>query len=480
MKILYYNWIQFDKKNNSGGGVNVYQKNVIEYLINNTEHEVYFLSSGIYYDLISKRIRIVESTNEFGKRCHTFKLINSTCMAPVKAIYEDIDTYLSDMKVYQVFASFVKKHGFDVIHFNNIEGLPLNCLKIKRDFPDIKVLYSQHNYYMFCPQVNLFYNNSHTCEGCKNGINCRECLAGSVSKSQFKNYYKLDTFLERVHLETVSQKAKLFFKHLYLKKRGSSVQEVASESKASASIASAEDFKRYLKHNVGVLNKYVDSVLAVSDRAREIALKNGVDKDKVHTVYVGTKVAEQAVKKYHGRTNDDYIVLGFMGYFEILKGLEFLLNALERLPEELQNKVAFKCYAGRKTKEDDLLISRIKKLDESLVFSEYHDGYNHSELPDIMKQIDLGVIPVLWEDNLPQVAIEFTAYGVPVLSSDLGGARELSKCDGFVFEAGNEEDFIDKLKNIVTHSEMADEYFEGLMKPVTVEEHINNMFKYYV
>ena len=28
MKILYYNWIQFDKKNNTGGGVNVYQKNL--------------------------------------------------------------------------------------------------------------------------------------------------------------------------------------------------------------------------------------------------------------------------------------------------------------------------------------------------------------------------------------------------------------------------------------------------------------------
>ena len=37
MRILFYNWIQFDKKNNSGGGVNVYQKNTIDYLIKNTQ-----------------------------------------------------------------------------------------------------------------------------------------------------------------------------------------------------------------------------------------------------------------------------------------------------------------------------------------------------------------------------------------------------------------------------------------------------------
>ena len=52
MKILFYNWIQFDKKNNFGGGVNVYQKNLIEYFISHTDDEIYFLSSGVDYNLI--------------------------------------------------------------------------------------------------------------------------------------------------------------------------------------------------------------------------------------------------------------------------------------------------------------------------------------------------------------------------------------------------------------------------------------------
>jgi hypothetical protein len=33
MRILYYNWIQFDNKQNQGGGVNVYQRNIIDFLI---------------------------------------------------------------------------------------------------------------------------------------------------------------------------------------------------------------------------------------------------------------------------------------------------------------------------------------------------------------------------------------------------------------------------------------------------------------
>ena len=54
MKLLYYNWIQFDNREGIGGGVNVYQKNLIEYLVNNTDDEVYFLSSGWAYDAFNQ------------------------------------------------------------------------------------------------------------------------------------------------------------------------------------------------------------------------------------------------------------------------------------------------------------------------------------------------------------------------------------------------------------------------------------------
>ena len=42
MKILYYNWEQFDNPKHIGGGVTVYLNNLITYLINNTDNEIYF------------------------------------------------------------------------------------------------------------------------------------------------------------------------------------------------------------------------------------------------------------------------------------------------------------------------------------------------------------------------------------------------------------------------------------------------------
>ena len=474
MRILFYNWIQFDKKNNSGGGVNVYQKNTIDYLIKNTDHEIFFLSSGIYYDVVSKKIRITETKNEYGERCKTFKLINSRCMAPVKAMYEDIDTYLKDMDVYRVFASFIAKNNIDVVHFNNLEGLPLNCLKIKRDFPDIKVVYSLHNYFMFCPQVNLFYNGEENCKDFCNGKACTKCLGGSIGRSQFSTYYRIDTSLEKLHMEKQSENIKLFFKNAYQKLKGKK-QDVQEEE----TVGEAADFFKFRRHNVGTLNKYVDVILAVSDRVRDIAVSFGVQPEKVKTCYIGTKVAEESLGRYHGRADENCFTIAFMGYFEKVKGLEVLLDALEEAPEELCKKLKFKCYARRKVESDDVQIQRIKKLGDKLYSAEHYDGYNHDELPDIMKSIDLGIVPVIWEDNLPQVAIEFAAYGVPVLTSNLGGAQELSRCEDFRFEAGNTKDLIAKLEKIVNDSSLPDKYFAEAMKLVTVKEHIDALLDYY-
>ncbi len=76
----------------------------------------------------------------------------------------------------------------------------------------------------------------------------------------------------------------------------------------------------------------------------------------------------------------------------------------------------------------------------------FYNGYTHAQLPRILAGVDLGVVPVLWEDNLPQVAIECVASGVPILTSNRGGAQELLNCPALVFKAGSTGDFLAKIE----------------------------------
>lgn len=132
-----------------------------------------------------------------------------------------------------------------------------------------------------------------------------------------------------------------------------------------------------------------------------------------------------------------------------------------------------------KDENDKINVEKIKELNRKLKSATHINGYNHNELPKIYENIDLGIVPVIWEDNLPQVAIEYVAYGVPVLCSDLGGAQELSAAKEFVFKAGDIKDFQNKIIKIIKNRKLLKKYFDEKQKLTTMDEHVKTLMKFY-
>ncbi|MCO4770347.1 MAG: glycosyltransferase [Deltaproteobacteria bacterium] len=61
------------------------------------------------------------------------------------------------------------------------------------------------------------------------------------------------------------------------------------------------------------------------------------------------------------------------------------------------------------------------------------------QVPDLLRAHDVVVIPSIWAENAPLVALEARAHGRPVLASDLGGLVELvqHEVDGLRFPPGD-------------------------------------------
>lgn len=136
----------------------------------------------------------------------------------------------------------------------------------------------------------------------------------------------------------------------------------------------------------------------------------------------------------------DFLRLVFLGndiYYEE-KGYPFLLNALEKLDKERAAKVELVLTV--KQNEDEKVTAHLKRFK----FIKIIHGYKHADLPEICEGCHLSVVPVVWEDNLPQIAIESVTYGVPVPASDFGGASELCSSDAVKFKCGDEERFFEK------------------------------------
>lgn len=466
MRILYYNWIQFDNEQNQGGGVNIYQRNIIDYLIKNTEHEIYFISSGWKYNPLNTKTYIKKTKNMFGEKCKSFEIINSSIMAPAFAMYMNPKKFIEDNGSYEIFDKFIEENGsFDVIHFNNIEGISVNVLRLKEKYPNTKFIVSIHNYQPICPLVQYFQNhNVCICNDFQNG---KECLKCSDVKPNKKEYYKHCKYFYYDLL-----KGKYKFLRLPFKLFSKLFKHRSKNFIGSIEMMNPEDYVKYRNHNVKLLNKYADSILAVSDRVRQIMIKNGVQTNKIVTSYIGTKFAGNELG--HSITNSiEPFTIAYLGYERVDKGFFFLIDALSKLDKDIASKINIVLAVAKLHKEN--IVGKLDNFNKVII----HNGYTHKDLPNILKEVNLGIVPVLWEDNLPQVAIEMVACGVPILCSDYGGASELCNSNIFKFKGNNLEDFINKLNSIVQHPELLQEYWKNHQSLTTMEFHIRELVKIY-
>lgn len=467
MKLLYYNWIQFDNREGIGGGVNVYQKNLIEYLVNNTDDEVYFLSSGWAYDAFNQSTRIEKTDNIFSKtnRCHTYEVINSTIMAPAFENHMNPGRYVKDLDTVNIFAKFIKEFGaFDVIHFNNMEGIYINVLKLKKIFPNTKFIVSIHNYQLICPLVQYFQDNTNKiCNDFHAGTDCLNC---AFNRPKYKDYAKRASRYWILHtkFKIVKPISDLLIKFKCIDK--------SRELMGGAETMKAEKYQLYRRHNIEQLNKYADAVLSVSQRTAEIMMERGLKPGKSKVLYIGTKVAEAQVGKSIAHKGS-VLTIAYLGYKRIDKGFYFLLEALSLLDTRIASKVNLVLAVRGATVEE--VYSKVPNISKVTIFN----GYSHHELKHILNDVDLGVIPVLWEDNLPQVSIEMVSMGVPILCSSFGGASELCGDNDFVFEGGNSIDFINKLSKFVEHPNLIDKYWGKAMKLKTMGIHYRDLMQFY-
>lgn len=461
MKILFYNWVQFDNKEKAGGGVSVYIKNLIEYFTNNTDYEVYFLGSGNKYNPLVDHPYIAKSKNVFGKKCNTYEVINSDVFGPLGNLCWDLDRYLNDTSTTDVMEQFIRQHGpFDIIHIQNIGGFGQNFLKMKEKFPNTKFVFDLHNYNCFCMNSYLFnHEKQEMCLDNHNGQDCLTCyLHKEPSDKLYKNRVKL--YWSEHLLDKLIYKFSHGFKNLY--KNDYKKYYVTKYKNCKCN---AESYVKFRENNVKYINENFDLILAVSKKVKEVAVNYGLDANKIKVSYIGTKFAEVAKPPKEYDSNKKFKI-AYLGYANVLKGFFFLINALSSIPEDIAKNIDL-VFAAKGAKE-----KYVKNKLSHFNSVEIINGYTHDNIQDILEDVTLGVVPVLWDDNLPQVAIEMVSNGIPILCSDFGGASELSSSELFKFKGGDVEDFKIKLTHLIQNPQSLSEYWKGHNGLMTMDKHV--------
>ncbi|RGP38497.1 glycosyltransferase [Pseudotabrizicola alkalilacus] len=490
MKILYVNWVDYLDPEGRGGGVSLYQRNLMRALSGVAGVEASFLACGTSYDPLRPNPRWeVMRHGPRQDRQRRFDLVNSGTLAPGHASFGQA-TQVSHPATEAVFFDFLARTGpYDVIHFNNLEGIPVDVLRLKDRFPASRLVLSLHNYYPFCPQVNFWQDEARNCVDDEQGRRCVTCLPQSWNPAQIRAGHGLAYRMKVLGIPPDSWVFRQTFRVIFGlgrrlgRLRGQRKRQTLLAGSRQADAALALAGMAFVKRRAAMvqqrINTHCDLVLCVSDRVRQIALREGVRPEKAVTNYIGTVEAQNyaaAPERGPILRPDGTVKLAYFGYMRRDKGFYFLLDALEALPDADLCRLHLVVAARRGAAE---VMARLAALAPRLAGFEHQDGYGHGDLDRLLADVGVGLLPVMWEDNLPQVAIELHARRIPLLCSDLGGARELGNSPAFVFRAGDVGAFGGRIRAILSGEIGAEDYWRAAIVPETMSAHVEKLLALY-
>ncbi|PYX31864.1 MAG: hypothetical protein DMG80_09420 [Acidobacteria bacterium] len=280
----------------------------------------------------------------------------------------------------------ITRESFDLVHFHMSLNLPLSFY---RDFSTLRVPYfvSLHDYYYVCPRVLMVDYEGEVCRTV-DVARCCNCV-GVLDQIDFlsRGFKKLGVPLPRIPSPTAERRLSVM-----------------------------RDFLE--KANL---------LLPVSERTAEI-YREVVPKGHFEVEHIGNS---SALCTRLEKTPSDRIRAVFLGTLNRHKGaevLERLLRAVNRSDLEFH-------FYGRAFEGFE------RKLRSSGVI--FHGEYHPDDLPSIMSQADVGLVLSIWEDNGPQVAMEFINYGVPVIGTRRGGIPDfISAENGLLFDPDSPEELL--------------------------------------
>ncbi|WP_375399803.1 glycosyltransferase [uncultured Amnibacterium sp.] len=267
----------------------------------------------------------------------------------------------------------------DIVHFHLTIGLGV---EFYRRFSDLGVPYviSLHDYYLYCPRITMMDFTNEDCGGPERA-KCERCI-GVLDQVDLlrRGARKLSLPLPRIRSSSVTRR-----------------NDVIAGFFARAS-----------------------RVLAVSGRVEELFRRVYPDA-KYLTSHIGSA---SALVERPAPTRSDVLRVTALGTLSKYKGAEVLAAIAGRLPRD---RVRVRFF-GRVDEP------RWGRLAEQAGI-ELRGAYVPADLPGIMADTDVGVMVPVWEDNAPQVVMEFLNYGIPVVATRMGGIPDfVDERNGLLFD----------------------------------------------
>ncbi len=395
------------------GGLIIYADHVMRAQKRRGHDVVYFCSGRQVPPLGESHLR--RRTDPYGIR--VYEVLNSPAF---ENTHPDVE--LDEDRCDAMFAHVLERERPDVIHVHELLGLPSSLLLVAREH-GVPVAMTLHDYHLLCPVQKLYDADGNNCDRPLPGHMCPTCvrqdprvLAEFRQQTITGEYLRLTAPLPdrareaAVRAGRVAMATRRRLQPSAPPPPGGTVVEAED-----VPAASPEAYDRRRVVNVERLNG-VDLLLAPAAGVADVYVELGVSRDRIQVLPHTVEHIAELQPRTMTEPPQPVRFATLNGAISRQKGAHVLAGALRRLDDlGLTGTFEFHVFGFA----DQSIRPDLDRLGANVV-----GAYYPGDLPALLAEVDVGIVPSAWREVFGFVGPEFLASGIPVIGNQRGGIPE--------------------------------------------------------
>jgi glycosyltransferase involved in cell wall biosynthesis len=393
------------------------------------------------------------------------------------------EEYFVDDTVDRIFDEIVKTEKPDLVHFQHTAYLSSRLPEIVHRL-NVPSVFTLHDYWYMCHRSKLLRPSGGICPGPSEGARCETCYdPARPNQAGVPRFPFLSKLIQTRIMRSLNPNAllsrelkqklkKVFYRRVSAEGPGPGEADRYAPLPILPGISVHASRIRFMKRQL----TFPEFVISPS-----VYLKKRYEAEGFREIlYLPHGFAPQekiANAPLHGS-----LVLAYLGNITPEKGADILIKELKFIRRRQNVKILF---LGEIPDADyrERLETLAKGHPETEII--FRGGYGgREELKKILPGVHLVVFPSVWEENHPLVVGEALSFGVPVICSSLGGARETIEegTNGLVFDPYSEGDLAARINLILEDAALLETLTTGAKnaKIERMETHMEKMIEIYL
>lgn len=357
-----------------------------------------------------------------------------------------------DPEISAAASSLLQSFHPDCVHVQHLQNLSIGLLEEAR-YRGASSVFTLHDYWLSCPRDGLRMQEDLTISTAVDHESCARCLRQSPY---------LVPLVQR-GLSRAARRAGLAGLLHRLHDVAPAASEAALRLLRRLSPARSRGLARELDRRAARLRQVVnavDAVLAPTRFAFERALEFGIETGRLRLLRLGAVCDAPRPRPPGARRR-----LGFVGTLAPHKGVHVLVEAFRGV---VSHEASLDLHGS--VSVQPAYVERLRRAADGDPRIRFQGAFREGEQGRVLASLDALVMPSVWWENSPLVALEALAAGVPVVASGIGGVPELVEHgrSGLLVPPGDPRPLRAALSDVVNGRRLAEEL--PALEIKTVEE----------